>query len=407
MLQRRLLLIVWVALWCDLVVGAEYPVGDFNEDCRVDTADLLFFAGQWLFKSDTPADLNDNDYVDGVDFTLFAGHWQERTSPIVINEVLAHAHAQASDWLELYNRSSVPVNIGGWFLSDNKDDLDSYEIPAGTIVAPHEYYALYEATQFRNPLDPHARKLFAFSENGDVAYLFSGTDAVFPDLLIEQPFGPSETGVSFGRYRTSTGRYDFVTMSQPTPGAANAYPLVGPVVINEIMYHPPVDADAEYVELLNISGGPVTLFDPVAMEPWRLQADTGVNFWFPTDDPVTLQADEHLLLVRDLAAMRGYKMPDNVRVFDWGSGKLGNGGEALRLLKPGDVDEDGTRYWILVDRVEYSDGAHGDAFPNGVDPWPVEADGLSPSLNRIFPLRYGDDPNNWQATIPSPGSVND
>ena len=37
-------------------------------------------------------------------------------------------------------------------------------------------------------------------------------------------------------------------MSVPTPGAANAYPRVGPVVINEIMYHPAFNADAEYVE---------------------------------------------------------------------------------------------------------------------------------------------------------------
>jgi hypothetical protein len=396
-----------MALWCNLAVGAEYPVGDFNQDCRVDMADLQFFARQWLAQTDTPADLNDNDYVDGVDFARFAGHWRERTCPIVINEVLAHAHAEASDWVELYNLSSSPVHIGGWFLSDNENDLDRYEIPADTIIPPRGYYVLYEVTQFGNPLDPGARKLFAFSENRDVTCLFSGDDPVFPGCLIVQPFGASETSMPFGRYRTSTGRYDFVTMSLPTPGTANAYPLVGPVVINEIMYHPPDDADAEYVELLNISGGPVMLFDPVTLEPWRLQADTGVDFWFPRDPPVTLQADEHLLLIRDADAMDAYHVPADANVFDWGSGKLNNGGEALRLLKPGDVDVNGIRYWILVDEVAYSDGAHGDTFADGIDPWPTEADGSGLSLNRIFPSRYGNDPNNWQATIPSPGSVND
>jgi len=406
-LKLRLLLIALVVFLYHPAARADGPVGDFNEDYRVDMSDLLFFANQWLVRSDTPADLNDNDYVDGVDLALFADHWQEKGSPIVINEVLAHAHAQASDWVELYNLSSAPVHIGGWFLSDDKNDLERYQIPAGTTVEPHGYYVLYEVTQFGNALDPGAKKLFAYSENGDCVYLFSGADAVFPNCLVAQPFGPSETSVSFGRYLKSTGVYDFPTMRELTPGAANSYPLVGPIVINEIMYHPAVDADAEYVELLNISGAPVTLFDPVTLEPWRLQADTGVDFRFPTDVPVTVEANEHVLLVRDPGAMRRYTVPANVKVFDWGSGKLGNGGEQIRLLKPGDVDENGIRYWIEVDRVEYSDGAHGDTFPNGVDSWPTEADGLGPSLNRLFPSRYGNDPNNWQATIPSPGSTND
>jgi hypothetical protein len=60
-----------------------------------------------------------------------------------------------------------------------------------------------------------------------------------------------------------------------------------------------------------------------------------------------------------------------------------------------------------VDRVAYSDGSRDDDFPHHVDPWPVEADGLGPSLNRLFPSRYGDDSNNWHATIPTPGSTND
>ncbi len=403
--MRAALLLTLVLFWC-LPVRADCLPGDFNEDCRVDCADLRLLAERWLASAQTPADMNDNGYVDAVDLALFGQQWRKRACPIVINEVLAHAHADASDWIELYNTSSVPVNIGGWFLSDEKNDLRKYEIAAGTIIGPHGYALFIEATHFANPLDPGVWKAFAFTENGEAAYLYSNDDAVFPGYLVEQPFGASETDKAFGRYRRSDGTYEFVTMSGQTPDAVNAYPLVGPVVINEIMYHPAVDGDAEYIELLNISDGPVTLFDTDVNEPWRLSAD-GVGFWFPRDPPLTLLAGEYLLLVRDLGAMSRYKVPADVNVFDWGSGKLANEGEEIRLLKPGDVDLDGIRYWIEVDRVRYSDGAHGDRLPHGIDPWPQEADGLGPSLNRMWPTRYGNDPNNWQATIPSPGSVND
>ncbi len=407
MLKLKLFLIVSV-LFFSPAANADCPPGDFNNDCRVDMADLSLFADWWLATSENPADLDGSGRVDGNDLALFGKQWREWECPIVINEVLAHAHAAASDWIELHNTSSVPVDVGGWFLSDVKSDLKRYEIAAGTVVEPQGYVVFYETTHFASPFDPGVRTPFAFSENGEAAYLYSADDEAFPDCLVSEPFGASDTGYSFGRYRKSTGTYNFVTMREPTPGAANSYPLVGPVVINEIMYHPAVDADAEYIELLNISGGQVTLFDFDAMEPWRVMDDSGTDFLFPSDVPVVLEANEHLLLVRDTGAVRGqYTVPAGAKVFEWGSGKLANQGEKVQLLRPGDVDEQGTRYWIEVDRVNYSDGWHGDQFAGGVDPWPKAADGLGPSLNRLFPSRYGNDPNNWHATIPSPGSVND
>jgi hypothetical protein len=405
-LRLKLLIIALVSLLC-AAAYADCPPGDLNGDCQVDAADLVLFATQWLTASKTPADLNRDGRVNGADLALFGSRWHQRGCPIVINEVLSHAHAAASDWIELYNTSSIPVQIGGWFLSDNQENLEQYEIAPGMTIAPHGYIVFYEKTHFANPFDPGMHREFAFTENGEAAYLYSGNDPAFPNCLVEQPFGASETSYPFGRYWTSLGRYDFVTMSEPTPGAPNAYPRVGPVVINEIMYHPPANADAEYVELRNISGGPVTLFDPVQMEPWRLTDGISIDLRLPVDVPVTLQAGEPLLLVRDPRAMRYYTVPAGVQMLTWGAGKLDNRGDTLRLLKPGDVDKDGIRYWIEVDHVDYSDGSHGEGFPGGIDPWPVDADGFGLSLRRLFPTRYGNDPNNWQATIPTPGSVND
>jgi hypothetical protein len=59
-----------------------------------------------------------------------------------------------------------------------------------------------------------------------------------------------------------------------------------------------------------------------------------------------------------------------------------------------------------VDRVVYSDGSHPQDFAEGVDPWPVEADGQGSSLNRTARSDYGNDPANWHAALPSPGSAN-
>ena len=73
---------------------------------------------------------------------------------------------------------------------------------------------------------------------------------------------------------------------------------------------------------------------------------------------------------------------------------------------PGDVDELGRRYYIRIDRVNYSDGSHPEDCPGGVDYWPVEADGGGKSLSRRVSADYGNDVANWQAATPSPGSAN-
>jgi hypothetical protein len=387
--------------------AAQCPRGDLNNDCRIDLADVLILGQSWLNTGQTDADLNRDGLVDGADLALMADEWQETGCPVVINELLAHSHAEAPDWIELHNVSSVPVNVGGWLLSDEKNDPGKFQIAPGTVIGPFGYLVFYENIDFGNPLNPGTRSPFAMSENGETLYLSSGADATFPGLVIKQPFGASETAYSFGRYRKSTGTYDFATMSEPTPGWANAYPQVGPVVINEIMYHPDGDSDAEYIELLNISSGPVILFDFIAMEPWRLSVDSGIDFWFPADSPMTLDKGEYVVLVKSVAAAGRYGIPPGVKVLPWDSGKLANQGATVELLKPGDVDEVGTRYWIEVDRIHFGDGSHPAEFSDELDPWPPDADGSGASLSRSFSRRYGNDPNNWQAAIPTPGAAND
>jgi hypothetical protein len=327
---------------------------------------------------------------------------------VVINEVLAHAHADASDWIELHNTTSQAINIGGWFLSDTDSDLTKYQIADGTAIPGGGYIVLYQDQNFGNPADPGCHTAFALSENGDQVYLSSAEGGVLTGYQELEDFDASETGVAFGRYyKGSTDNYNFVAMSENTPGAANAYPKVGPIVINEIMYNPGSgNQNEEYIELHNITPEPVTLYRYDKSEPWRFT--DGIEFVFPSDPVVTIPAGGYLLLVKDLAAFaaRYGDAPAGVQVLGPYDGQLQNGGEKLDLSMPGDVDEFGTRYYIRIDRVSYSDGSHPEDCPGGVDLWPVEADGSGMSLSRKVPGDYGNDVANWQGAAASPGRPN-
>ena len=225
-----------------------------------------------------------------------------------------------------------------------------------------------------------------------------------------EDFGPSETGVSFGRYyKSGTGNYNFVAMEANTPGSANTYPKVGPIVISEIMYHPDwpdggtyTNEQYEYIELHNISAEPVALYDYVKGEPWKFTG--GVDFTFPTYAPVTIEAGGYILVVKKPAAfsMRYPNVPDEI-IFGPYDGNLSNSGESLELGMPGDVDNEGLRQYIRVDRINYSDGTHPEDNPGGVDLWPTEADGNGMALTRKVMSDYGNDPDNWLAATASPG----
>ncbi|MBN1507413.1 MAG: lamin tail domain-containing protein [Sedimentisphaerales bacterium] len=330
---------------------------------------------------------------------------------VVVNELLANSQGVGPDWIELYNTTDQAIDIGGWFLTDDADDLTKYRIAAGTNIPAGGYLVFDEDQHFGNPDDPGCREPFALSRDGETVYLHSGSaGALAGGYGEQQKFEASDAGISLGRHAKSTGGYDFVALSRPTPGAANADPLVGPVVINEIMYNPGSPADAEYVELLNISGDSVTLYDATERTPWRFTDDPdapGLELRFPSNPAVTLAAGEYLLLVKDLNLFAAKYTPSaGVTIFAWGEGNLANGGEKIQLSRPGGQNLDGTRNWIRVDRVNYSDGLHPEEFPSGIDLWPATADGQGSSLGRVASAEYGNDPMNWEAAAPSPGSAN-
>ncbi len=328
---------------------------------------------------------------------------------VIINELLANASRGSSDWIELYNPTDRPVDVGGWYLSDNADNPARYEIASGTVVEPNGYLVLTEDGQFGNAADPGCHTPFALSQNGETLYVYSASQGALTGYSDKVEFGASEPGVAFGRYLLSTGVSDFPALLEPTPGEANAGPQVGPIVISEIMYHPDNPGEAEYVELFNAGDTDVTLYDVTAASPWRFAGDVanpGIEVLFPSDPPITLAPGGYLLLVADrLACEARYAIAADVPVLEWGSGKLNDAGDTITLSRPGQTDDEGTRHWICVDRVSFSDGAHPESFPSGVDLWPVEAGGQGSSLTRISSGRYGNDPNNWQGALPSPGTA--
>jgi hypothetical protein len=292
---------------------------------------------------------------------------------VVINEVMSFATGPgATNWIELRNTSqSTPINISGWWLSDDATNRQKWQIPAGTILSGNGYVSFSQSGDFGS--------VFALSSLGDDIYLTSndgaGGQGGYRDHV---DFGAAEPNVSFGRYVKSTGTIDFPALAVPTRNAANADPKVGPVVINEIMYNPgPAGSAIEYVEIRNITDAPVSLAG------W--QFSDGVGFTFGAGD--TIAGNAYALVVPiDPATFRStYGIPSEVAVFGPYTGQLNNGGEKLTLSKPG-TPVGSVVPLVTVDRVNYDNEA----------PWPAPPAGAGPSLGRVNAVKYGNDPINWR-----------
>ena len=63
---------------------------------------------------------------------------------IVVNEVLSHTDPPLQDAIELHNTGAQTVDLGGWFLSDSRQNPNHYRIPDGNSIAGGGYLVFTE-----------------------------------------------------------------------------------------------------------------------------------------------------------------------------------------------------------------------------------------------------------------------
>jgi len=317
---------------------------------------------------------------------------------VIINEALTHTDPPALDTIELHNPNPTNVSIGNWYLTDDRSVPQKYRIAPGTSILANGYLTLSELDW---NADPGSSNSFRLDSHGEEIYLYSAdASGALTGYSDGFTFGAAQNGVSFGRYVTSTSEAHYPAQRINTLGGLNAGPRVGPVVINEIQYHPLPGGD-EFIELKSITNATVKLYDPAfPTNRWRLN---GVGFDFPPN--AELAPNGLLLLVAtDPATFRTrHGVPANVPIFGPYPGALQGDGETLALQCPDHPDVDTNSGAIFIPYFDIDVVRYGDT-----SPWPTNADGFGASLERLVAAAYGNDPVNWRASpgTPSPGLDN-
>ena len=329
---------------------------------------------------------------------------------VVVNELLAHTDPPLEDAVELFNRTDQPIDVGGWFLSNDPIDPFRFRIPAGTVVPPRGFRMIYEY-QF-NLLEPGpGRTAFTFgaSRGGVVTLLSADAQGVPRRWEDVQEFPASPNGVSFGRHPDGEG--PFLLMQRMTLGTGidnsmdplllnlfrqglggtNAPHALGPVVFRRLRYAAPA-GDIEFVELENVANQPVPLYDPAyPTNGWRIEGGIGFTF----TEPQTMPPGARWIVANTnapAAVRRLLGLPESQVVLGPYTGQLASEGERLTLLRP-DVPQlpprpdAGFVPYYVVDQLDYRSTA----------PWPVEAAASDRCLARIVSTEPAHLPANWRA----------
>ena len=129
-------------------------------------------------------------------------------SNIVINEfmatntgVITDENNETEDWIELYNKTDTDLDLSGFNLTDNADNLTKFTFANGTIIKANDYLIIWaDEDKTQGPL--HAN--FKLSAGGESIILLDQNLVI----LDQVDFGPQTTNKSAARRPNGTGDFE-------------------------------------------------------------------------------------------------------------------------------------------------------------------------------------------------------
>jgi hypothetical protein len=128
-------------------------------------------------------------------------------SSIVINELLsvnftvaADQDGEFDDWIELFNTSSTIIDISGYYLTDNKDEITKWKIPALTSI-PAKGYLIIWADNDTVQAGLHAN--FKLSSLGEKIFLSKPGGVIIDEVK----YLSQTQELSYSRYPNGTGTF--------------------------------------------------------------------------------------------------------------------------------------------------------------------------------------------------------
>jgi hypothetical protein len=349
----------------------------------------------------TPPDVSVGRYVKStgeVDFPLqsqstFGGpNAYPLVDALVINEIMYNpppptpaeiaagfTDPQDFEFLELYNRSAAAIDLRNYYLGDGVGFTFGW-YDAGTL-----------GTQVWT-LEPGATATWSASLSAGLTQY-----EVFARWDLLDPLGNPRALDDQARYEIAHAGGATQIVRNQGVNSGDGWVSLGVYWFDgngEVVLTRTVDSAsrwtiADQVKFVRTSDQQTILVDQPALDSW-----------YTSNGPATLGPGERLVIARDLAAfdLRYDIAGSGILVAGTYSGRLNNAGELVSLYRAGIPEVNGYIAYYNVEYVDYGNAA----------PWPTEAAGHGPSLNRLGYALFGNDPAHWDAGAAwgTPGAAN-
>lgn len=170
--------------------------------------------------------------VDNVQVTTIPPGFVVLPSPIISEfmaenkTVLEDEDCRTSDWLELFNSTAGPINLNGWYLTDDPADPTKWQIPDLPLAA-NERAVIFASNKDQTTGELHTD----FRLNKDGGYLA----LIRPDgvtIASSYNYPPQQEDISYGTLGQAQTEGEFIN---PTPGDLNVGPQ-GNLILEKVIF---------------------------------------------------------------------------------------------------------------------------------------------------------------------------
>ena len=120
----------------------------------------------------------------------------------------------ASDWIEIHNTSAEAVSLAGWYLTDDKDQLQKFTLPNGTTIGAGKYLRL-GAAQLGFELG---------GTQGTNLWLIEASANGHPVRFVDHvTFDAPDVEVALGRWPNGDPAAALFPMTSPSPGRPTSW----------------------------------------------------------------------------------------------------------------------------------------------------------------------------------------
>ncbi|MHC4440857.1 MAG: lamin tail domain-containing protein, partial [Planctomycetota bacterium] len=164
-----------------------------------------FFAGPAFAQPDPGDDPNEYANTDVFTTPVISEFMASNGSsePLAEGELLDE-DGDSSDWIEIYNPTAEAFHLGGWYLTNDADNLEQWKFPSGVVLGSGQFLVVFASGKNRGAANAELHTNFRLNIDGEyLALVQADGETIAHEYGPEYPRQLSDVSYGLGQYATA------------------------------------------------------------------------------------------------------------------------------------------------------------------------------------------------------------